>query len=415
MGKATKQSTTKAKNKELKLRGLPRRPLSSFNMFFSLQRKKILDYQQLRTQDKNDNQAHVGFANLAKIIAHQWKNIDPNFKAELEVKAHQNRIRYQHEMRDWEMKLKMESGREAIEADLETTEMEMEIKSEIEDALIKIEAIVKEQMKQSSIKAKVLHMKDTFSDSEPKADDDVGTEMAVADLDITSPAADINEAIAFFKETRASPISRRHSFANGSIKAKVMQMKDTVSDSEPKMGKNFVLGVADLDQVSPVSDINEAFAFLKETLTSPRYIAESSYNSVRHRNMFDSSATSEQDDCCRSIVANTTTSHAPPCLNYMGNVDLGMKTPPPDELCSTRISHHSQMPTYPRLQFPSVAVARSKSMPYSPFGTSRIMSGNTGELSHWPPLWKLQKYCGVHPCSQRNAAPSQSRRQSSMY
>ena len=89
----------KAKNKELKLRGLPRRPLSSYNMF-----KKILNEQQLKARDKNDNRAHVGFANLANIVAQQWKNVDPKFKAELEVKAHQDRIRYKNEMRDWEMK-----------------------------------------------------------------------------------------------------------------------------------------------------------------------------------------------------------------------------------------------------------------------------------------------------------------------
>ena len=83
MVKSTKPSAIKAKNKELKLRGLPRK---------------------LKVQDKNDNRAHVGFANLTNIVAQQWKNVDPKFKAELEVKAHQDRIRYKNEMRDWEMK-----------------------------------------------------------------------------------------------------------------------------------------------------------------------------------------------------------------------------------------------------------------------------------------------------------------------
>lgn len=41
---------------------------------------------------------------MANIVAQQWKNVDPKFKAELEVKAHQDRIRYKNEMRDWEMK-----------------------------------------------------------------------------------------------------------------------------------------------------------------------------------------------------------------------------------------------------------------------------------------------------------------------
>ena len=83
MVKSAKQSTLKAKNKELRSRGKPRRPLSSYNIFFALQRKKILDEQHLSIQDGTYAiHTNVGFANLANIVAKRWKNVDPEFKAD---------------------------------------------------------------------------------------------------------------------------------------------------------------------------------------------------------------------------------------------------------------------------------------------------------------------------------------------
>ena len=197
MGKSANQSAIKAKNKKLKIRGIPRRALTAYNLFFAIQRKKILDEQQLNTQDKNDGHANVGFANLANSVARQWKNVDPDFKAELEVKAQKDKIRYQNEMKDWKMRQKMEADLETIKVDLEMTETELKKRSDVGEALFKITAMKKEleQLKQMTNQTKSPEKKDkkteTFPDAESKMDDQIEiecTKHAAEDLDEASPA-----------------------------------------------------------------------------------------------------------------------------------------------------------------------------------------------------------------------------------
>jgi hypothetical protein len=306
MGKVTKPSAIKAKNKELKLRGIPRRPLSSYNMFFSIQRKKILDDQKLKAQEKNGGSANVGFANLAFIVSEQWKNVDRTLKAELEVKAHQDRIRYKHEMREWELKQQMEADIEEIKVDLETTETEMKTKSETGHALAKLEVIKKEleQIKQKE---------ETRPTAKPKTEEDIGFDRLVSAApycDYASPAADIKEAITFLKETRASQICRRDSFADASY--------------TPVCTSN-VFGVSAVT-ASPIQ-----------------------YRSSFHRD--------------------------------------------------TQFAVSSQLP---------FATAHSNAggvrgpCHFSSFGGLKY--DNPGEPSSWPPLSELQRYFGIKPCSQKNAA-----------
>ena len=374
MVKSIKQSATKTRNKELKLRGKPRRSLSPYNIFFAIQRKKLLHKQRLKAQDKKDGHVHIGFANLAKIVAEQWKNIDPISKAELEEKAQQDKIRHTNEMREWKLKLKME-------AELEVIEKEVKATNGVGDALLKIQDMKKEleQMKQSSIKAKVQEKKDTVPAAKPKTDGDIELEGCYKDS--KSAAADLSEALSFLEETLDCPNSPGDSFADGY------------------------------------------------------------YTPVHNRSVFGTLATSAEDACTPSKVANMAT----PNLSYMGNVDLGIETRPPVPYCSTCIPHRQQVPTnvtvptytqhpYQPLLTDASPFARRNSMPtasglQAPTGMysrntmrqydSSYFSGfrglrhdYTGEPSHWPPLSELQRFFGIDSSSQRSAAASHSRRHS---
>ena len=387
MGKANKQSAIKAKNKELKLRGIPRRPLSSYNMFFAIQRKKIVDEQQLSVQVKNDGRANVGFANLANIVAQQWKNVDPALKAELDEKAHKDRIRYKNEMREWEMKQKMEADVEEIKVDLETTETEVKTKSEVGDLMIKIEAMKKglEQIKRMLDDTKAHEKTETIPYAESKT-----CEVTEAEYS-QSQALRIDKAM-FMKEICDE------------------EKKETALDAESKTEEDTVIesietAVADLDeasQVSPSADINEALAFLKETLDTPMSrratFDGTAYTPVHTRNVFGASEMTE--------------SRVPPRLIFM---DIGAVTPSPIQYCSPCISHEARFalaPSYPKLPFQSPCAAASRfastnSMlsaigEQAPFAQSMYMSG-TG-APRWPPLSELQRFFGIKSCSEENVA-----------
>jgi hypothetical protein len=82
------------------------RPLHSYNIFFAIERKKIVEQQKkdgvpLATRRCKESQAHVGFANLACIISERWKNIDTAYLRELEEKAQLDKIRHKNEMHEW--------------------------------------------------------------------------------------------------------------------------------------------------------------------------------------------------------------------------------------------------------------------------------------------------------------------------
>jgi hypothetical protein len=92
--KATTLPIKKTKKaKQAKDEGKPKRSLNVYNLFFAIERKKILD----------DN-VKVGFANLARIVSERWKNIDPAYKLELEEQARLDRIRFEEEMQQWREK-----------------------------------------------------------------------------------------------------------------------------------------------------------------------------------------------------------------------------------------------------------------------------------------------------------------------
>jgi hypothetical protein len=83
-------STTQMRTK--KPLGRPKRPLSSYNIFFQTQRPYVL------SSAKDNDGKRVGFANLAKIIGAQWQAIDCSERAKYDRLADKERARYQSEM-----------------------------------------------------------------------------------------------------------------------------------------------------------------------------------------------------------------------------------------------------------------------------------------------------------------------------
>lgn len=159
----------------------PRRPLNAYNMFFAIERNNIIRKQQEGdfiadervSSSSGIERAHVGFANLARIVSERWKLIEPNLKDALQEKARLDRIRYQREMKEWKLLQKMNQ-----EFDSMKTQAKLDI----------------ERMKQKN---------NLFDPTIPwirQVSDD-----KIFSTDCHSPVASKKEAIAFFRETSYLP------------------------------------------------------------------------------------------------------------------------------------------------------------------------------------------------------------------
>ena len=124
-----------------KPKGMPRRPLSAYNIFFQAQREKMLSegipedatLAFKNDESKEEDAAHlpgskkkkkkrirknrrktlgIGFGNLARAIASQWKNLDEASKAPFEEKAKIEKDRYEKEMVVWRAKQKQQRQQE---------------------------------------------------------------------------------------------------------------------------------------------------------------------------------------------------------------------------------------------------------------------------------------------------------------
>ena len=120
-----------------KPKGMPRRPLSAYNIFFQAQREKMLSegipedatLAFKNEEGKEEDAAHmsgskkkkkkrirknrkktlgIGFGNLARAIASQWKNLDEESKSPFEEKARIEKDRYEKEMVVWRAKQKQQ-------------------------------------------------------------------------------------------------------------------------------------------------------------------------------------------------------------------------------------------------------------------------------------------------------------------
>ena len=80
----------------------PKRPLSSFNIFFQLERKRLLESLPVSKSVKS-RKAHgkISFTDLARMISREWKKVTPERKAQCICLANQDKLRYLKEMDEW--------------------------------------------------------------------------------------------------------------------------------------------------------------------------------------------------------------------------------------------------------------------------------------------------------------------------
>ncbi|KAL3768279.1 hypothetical protein ACHAWO_012389 [Cyclotella atomus] len=97
MMKAKLDDITRTKRVGKHKDGRPLRPLSAYNIFFQLERKRIMKEQ----GNPDAKHAAGGFGSLASIISTKWKAIDDAVKLKLEAMAKLDRDRYAREMDAW--------------------------------------------------------------------------------------------------------------------------------------------------------------------------------------------------------------------------------------------------------------------------------------------------------------------------
>ncbi|CAJ1937622.1 unnamed protein product [Cylindrotheca closterium] len=101
-----------------KPKGMPKRPLSAYNLFFKVQREAIMS---ARANDKSEaalkrskkETVGIGFANLARTIGDKWQSLDDADKSEYMEQAAKEKARYKQEMVVWRKKQKDEKERQA--------------------------------------------------------------------------------------------------------------------------------------------------------------------------------------------------------------------------------------------------------------------------------------------------------------
>ena len=190
---------------------------------------------------------------MANIVAKRWKNVDPQFKADLEARAEQNRIRYKKEMKDWELRLKMQADLEAIKIAVNARDEKCSKSpaADINEARAFLETMKKEleQMKPRFHETDVCENENTVADANSKTNGDIEFQYSQR-VSNESPAADINEARGFLKGLFDVPSLPKDSNADHShthVYTRNVSDASAFSVSEDS------------------ADINEARAFLKET------------------------------------------------------------------------------------------------------------------------------------------------------
>jgi hypothetical protein len=106
-----------------KPKDMPKRPLSAYNIFFKEQREKMMNAAgaisattegtSQWSRRRSNKSIGIGFANLARTIAADWNDLDPEAKAPYEGRAAPEKERYKKEMLVWRAKQKEEKERAA--------------------------------------------------------------------------------------------------------------------------------------------------------------------------------------------------------------------------------------------------------------------------------------------------------------
>lgn len=121
--------------------GMPRRPLSAYNLYFKQRREELMreeeERQRLaelaegsaagdsnsntRRRKKSNRSVGIGFANLAKTIASEWKDLSDDDRSPYEARALPEKQRYDAAMLVWRAKQKNEKAMEAATAKTSST------------------------------------------------------------------------------------------------------------------------------------------------------------------------------------------------------------------------------------------------------------------------------------------------------
>jgi HMG (high mobility group) box len=80
--------------------GMPKRPLSAYNVFFRQERVRVLEEQQLKQQGDYDSSAVCDklFEELGKIVGKRWKALPDVERRKYERLANEDSVRYRNEM-----------------------------------------------------------------------------------------------------------------------------------------------------------------------------------------------------------------------------------------------------------------------------------------------------------------------------
>jgi hypothetical protein len=117
--KTTKKGKVKGKPRK-KANGRPKRPLSGYNLFFKMERERIINDRQDKKVTWEDiagfqferghvhtrrrhrkSHGKIGFRELARTIAEKWKNLNPECKVLFETRASLEKHRYLAAREDW--------------------------------------------------------------------------------------------------------------------------------------------------------------------------------------------------------------------------------------------------------------------------------------------------------------------------
>lgn len=96
------QEKAKRKRKSPKVtwkkpQGMPKRPLSAYNLFFRQEREKLLN----TNHQSNKIMTGIGFAGLARQIAAKWKTLDSETKSLFQSQAWEEKQRYKKQVEAW--------------------------------------------------------------------------------------------------------------------------------------------------------------------------------------------------------------------------------------------------------------------------------------------------------------------------
>lgn len=88
---------------------MPKRPLSAYNIFFRVERQRILgeglskEYEITDQSKRKHRKTHgkVGFAEMAQKISTKWKSMPSSERQPFEQEAHIEKQRYNHEVKQW--------------------------------------------------------------------------------------------------------------------------------------------------------------------------------------------------------------------------------------------------------------------------------------------------------------------------